>query len=73
MYWLIDVKDIFLYLELLLIDLYSFENWGTRLAPLRPYFLSSFIYAYEEITRPYCQKIINEIAQSIKSVNDIKI
>lgn len=27
----------------------------------------------KEITRPYCQKMINEIAQMIKSVNDIKI
>lgn len=27
----------------------------------------------KEITRPYCQKMINEIAQSITSVNDIKI
>ncbi|KLV30447.1 site-specific integrase [Priestia megaterium] len=26
-----------------------------------------------EITRPYCQQMINEIAESIKSVNDIKI
>lgn len=26
-----------------------------------------------EITRPYCQQMINEIADSIKSVNDIKI
>jgi integrase len=27
----------------------------------------------KEITKPYCQKMINEIAQSITSVNDIKI
>lgn len=27
----------------------------------------------KEISRPYCQKMINEIAQSITSVNDIKI
>jgi len=27
----------------------------------------------KEITRPYCQKMINEIAKLIKSVNDIKI
>ena len=27
----------------------------------------------KEITRPYCQKVINEIAEMIKSVNDIKI
>ncbi|WP_425262370.1 tyrosine-type recombinase/integrase [Sporosarcina pasteurii] len=27
----------------------------------------------KEITRPYCQKMINKIAQMIKSVNDIKI
>lgn len=27
----------------------------------------------KEITRPYCQKMINEIAQTITSVNDIKI
>ncbi|PGX73784.1 site-specific integrase [Priestia megaterium] len=26
-----------------------------------------------DITRPYCQQMINEIAESIKSVNDIKI